>query len=80
MPDVSKILNHTHFNFYFLLPIYGRESIVFWSKFQNLHFDTFTCFEFSPTSENLIFRGWSVCVYISKISLAQKQITADIST
>ena len=31
--------------FYFFLPMYGRESIVFEPNFQNRGFDGFTCFE-----------------------------------
>ena len=32
------------FTFYFLLPVHGRESIVFVSNFRNRDFDGFTCF------------------------------------
>ena len=33
----------------------------------------------SPKSENHIFSKWSVCMYVSVISITQKQITAEAS-
>ena len=43
----KTILRRLKFKYYFLLPIYGRESIVLESNFQNWNFDGLTRFEVS---------------------------------
>ena len=55
------------FPFYFLLPIYGRESTVFRSKFRNGDFNGFTRFEVSWILNSHPY--WLVCVSMSVISI-----------
>ena len=58
--------------FYFILPMHGRASIVFKSKFRSVDFDGFTHFK----SLESILSGWSVCACL--ISITERQIIAEI--
>ena len=51
-------------NFYFLFLVYGKESIVFGSNFQNKNFDGFTNFEIFRIRKSH-FNGRPVCVCLS---------------
>ena len=77
-PKLFKEEKIIKLSFYFLLPI-SRESIIFRSNFWNLDFDGFTRLEVPWIRKSHFQQLVCVWVYVSVISITQKQITAESS-